>query len=93
MGCPSHLRSWRLHAHPIQGGGAIPTVTKKVEVICHLSFALRLAVEAIVGMALRADASHKGQRGPTEERKTTWNVAAAYPHLTAARVAGVGPPS
>ena len=32
MGCPSHLRRWRLHAHPIQGGGAIPTVPKKVEV-------------------------------------------------------------
>ena len=32
MGCPYHLRRWRLHAHPIQGGGAIPTVPKKVEV-------------------------------------------------------------
>ena len=32
MGCPSHLRRWRLHAHPIQGGGAIPTVPKKVDV-------------------------------------------------------------
>ena len=32
MGCPSHLRRWRLHAHPIQGGGAIPTVPNKVEV-------------------------------------------------------------
>ena len=32
MGCPSHLRRWRLHAHPIQGVGAIPTVPKKVEV-------------------------------------------------------------
>ena len=28
MGCPPHLRGWRLDAHPIQGGGAIQTVPK-----------------------------------------------------------------
>ena len=64
-----------------------------IHFICHLSFALRLEVDGIVGMALRADASHKGQRGPAKERKATWNVAAACPHLEAASVAGVGPPS
>ena len=34
MGCPSYLRGWRLNAHLISGGGAIPTVPKKVEVAC-----------------------------------------------------------
>ena len=61
---------------------------------CSVLFcSLRLDVYGIVGKALRAYASHTGQRGPTKERKATLNMAAAYPHLSAARFAGEGPPS
>ena len=64
-------------------------------VTCHLS--LQLVRDKIVGKALRADASRKGDEASLgsarpQELRIAAPAAAAVPHLSAARVSGVGPP-
>ena len=64
-------------------------------VTCHLY--LQLVRDRNVGKADRADASQKGDEAPLgsarpQELRNATPAAAAVPHLSAARVSGVGPP-